>query len=57
MISTTNPMMHSAREAGKRINHVRPYLKGIAVADWAKKIHSMLGTKPAARTKSLELVG
>jgi hypothetical protein len=56
MISPANPAMKSARDAAIRINHVRKSLKGMAVADWAKRVHVMLGTKPAARTKMLELV-
>lgn len=57
MISTTNPKMKDARAAASRITRVSKNLQGLAVANWAKKIHDMLGTKPAARTSKLELVG
>jgi hypothetical protein len=57
MISAHNDKMKSARDAARRINHVSKGMKGLAVVDWAKKVHAMLGTKSAARVKALELVG
>jgi hypothetical protein len=47
----------AARAAARRINHVSKGAKGLAVADWAKKVHAMLGTTSSARMRVLELVG